>query len=634
MKSIYKYILCIGVTLGVGSCDFLDVVPDNVATEEHAFADRYTAERFLATCYSWVPVSANSGRNPAILGAMEMIFNTEKTHDYGMQIGLGLDNPTTVYTNYWSGNRSLYAGCRDCNTFLDGIGSVKDLETYEKNRMIAEVKLVKAYMHFYLLKHYGPICPLRESLPVNESTQGVRVYREKIDDCFQYILSLVDEVIESGDLPLIHSNPSIEMGRFTQPASYMLKATILVYWASPLFNGNTDYNSFLDHTGEPFFNQIYDASRWTKAVEACKEAVEICESAGIRLYQSSDYTSPKRLSEQTQQIQALRSVISERWNVELIWSNTVYPTDQSFQTLCLTYFESALNLHTNQLMSAPLSTVELFYSKNGVPIEEDKTYDYTNRYKIRTGDEEHRYYIQEGEQTAVLNFDREPRYYSTFGFDRGKWYGNSYINTPDNDLECLYPKNRFGEFSSFGDQGNYNTTGYWPKKMVSLNTTYRDANSVVYESYPFPDMRFADLLLLYAEALNESKEAPDDEVYKYIDMVRERAGLEGVVDSWTKYSNRPEKVTTKEGMREIIQRERKVELTCEGQYYWDSRRWKTAITEQNRLIQGWNIYASDAENYYTVTPVYTQSFAFKNYFAPIPEADMVKNPQLIQNPGY
>lgn len=170
--------------------------------------------------------------------------------------------------------------------------------------------------------------------------------------------------------------------------------------------------------------------------------------------------------------------------------------------------------------------------------------------------------------------------------------------------------------------------------MVSLNTTYRDANSVVYESYPFPDMRFADLLLLYAEALNESKEAPDDEVYKYIDMVRERAGLEGVVDSWTKYSNRPEKITTKEGMREIIQRERKVELTCEGQYYWDSRRWKTAITEQNRLIQGWNIYASDAENYYTVTPVYTQSFAFKNYFAPIPEADMVKNPQLIQNPGY
>lgn len=53
-------------------------------------------------------------------------------------------------------------------------------------------------------------------------------------------------------------------------------------------------------------------------------------------------------------------------------------------------------------------------------------YDYTNRYSLRTGDEGNRYYIQKGEQTAGLNFDREPRFYSTLGFDRGKWYGNSY----------------------------------------------------------------------------------------------------------------------------------------------------------------------------------------------------------------
>ena len=57
---------------------------------------------------------------------------------------------------------------------------------------------------------------------------------------------------------------------------------------------------------------------------------------------------------------------------------------------------------------------------------------------------------------------------------------------------------------------------------------YRDPNSVTTETYPFPDMRFADLLLLCAEALNESKEAPDTEVYQYIDMVRARAGLKGL----------------------------------------------------------------------------------------------------------
>lgn len=91
-------------------------------------------------------------------------------------------------------------------------------------------------------------------------------------------------------------------------------------------------------------------------------------------------------------------------------------------------------------MSVPFSTVEVFYSDKGVPIDEDITYPYSTRYNLREGDEDHKYYIQKGEKTAVLNFNREPRYYSTLGFDRGKWYGNSYKNYPDDDAEALYPK--------------------------------------------------------------------------------------------------------------------------------------------------------------------------------------------------
>lgn len=639
MKSIYKYIVCACTALTVTSCDFLDVVPDNVATEEHVFADRYTAEKYLATCYWGLPKSSDWNANPGIFGALEMIFNTEQSSIGGMKFGLGLDSPSSALINYWSNNgdviRSLYAGIRECNTFMSGIVGVEDLEEYEKNRMIAEVKVIKAYMHFYLLSYYGPICPLRESPAVNESTQGVRVYREKVDDCFQYVIDLLDEAIESNALPTVLSNPTTELGRFTLPAAHMLKAKALVYWASPLFNGNTDYNSFLDHNGEPFFNQVYDASRWTTAVEACKKAINVCESAGVRLYQTSDYIATKKMSDQTLLVQTLRGVISHRWNSELIWSNTSNPVGSGLQLHCLTYFESPNHMQAlQQCMSVPLSTVELFYSRNGVPIDEDKTYDYANRYNLRTGDKEHRYYIHEGAQTAALNFDREPRFYSSLGFDRGKWYGNSYKNMPDDDAECLYPKNHAGEFSSVGNPGQYNVTGYFPKKLVSINSTFRNASDVTWETYPFPEMRYADLLLMYAEALNESKDAPDAEVYKYIDIVRERAGLGGVQDCWRKYSNQPDKPSTKEGMREIIRHERKVELACEGAYYWDSHRWKTAQKEQNRLIQGWNIKATETADYYTVTTVYTQAFSYKNYFAPIPESEMVKNPQLVQNPGW
>ena len=638
MKSIYKYSGYIFIAIFLLSCDYLDVVPDNVATIDHAFADRYTTEKYLATCYWGMPKSAGWNENPGIFGALEMVFNKEHRTSGGMRFGLGEDNPTSALINYWGGTgewiRSLYAGIRECNTFLENVDKVQDLNKYEKERMKAEVKMIKAYMHFYLITFYGPICPLRESIPIDESTQGVRVYREKIDDCFGYVLELLDEVISSEALPLVIENRTTELGRFTKPAAYMLKAKVLVYWASPLFNGNTDYNSFLDHNGEPFFNQIYDATRWEKAAEACKEAIDVCTAAGIRLYQTSDFVATKPQSDTTLLVNTLRSAISERWNKELVWGNSSYPVDWGLQSPCLPRLEQATSASATGRMSVPFSTVEIFYSNKGVPINEDVTYPYADRYNLKTGDEEHKYVIQKGEQTAVLNFYREPRYYSTLGFDRGKWYGNSYKNYPDDDSEALYPKNRFGEYSSVFQPGEYNATGYWPKKLVSINTMYRDPNSVTTETYPFPDMRFADLLLLCAEALNESKEAPDTEVYQYIDMVRARAGLKGVVESWANYSNQPDKPKTKAGMREIIHQERKIELACEGVYYWDSHRWKTALKEQNRLIQGWNVNASELEDYYTITTLYTQKFTYRDYFAPIPENDLVRNPQLVQNPGW
>jgi hypothetical protein len=123
-------------------------------------------------------------------------------------------------------------------------------------------------------------------------------------------------------------------------------------------------------------------------------------------------------------------------------------------------------------------------------------------------------------------------------------------------------------------------------------------------------------------------------VYKYIDMVRKRAGLEGVVDSWNKYSENSGKPNTKSGMRTIIQRERKIELAFEGRYHWDCRRWKTAPAELNRLIQGWTVTETDVNAYYQLFTVYTQKFSLRDYFMPVPESDIINNPQLVQNPGY
>jgi hypothetical protein len=627
------------------SCNYLDIVPENVYTIDDMFADRYVTEKTLATCYWGLPRTyGNWDRNPAILGSMEAIVNKEHRTNAGMRIALGENSATSPIMNYWNNKgddtRSVYAGIRDCNTFLDNVESVEDLPRLQKDRMTAEAKLVKAYMHFQLICLYGPICPLRTSPPVDESTVGVRVYREKIDDCFQYVLDLIDEVIESEALPAVIANSS-EYGRFTQAAAYFLKAKTLVYWASPLFNGNTDYNDFRDHNGEHFFNQTYSSDRWVQAAEACLQAIAFCEEDDRhRLYDTADFILAQPLSPEILRVETLRAIMEANPYLikEIIWGNKSNTQMASDMTPVLQAYTQAPP--TTGRYSVPLQTVELFYSSNGVPIEEDKDWlngedkKYANRFKPRRSDEDHKKFIQLGEESASMNFDRELRFYSSLAFDRGKWFGNAFNNTSVSELDCLYPKARYREFSNANSVTVYNATGYWPKKMVTRTALFPDVNSFATGSVPWPDMRYANLLLYAAEALNESKTQPDNEVYQYIDAVRKRAGLEGVVDSWNKYSENSSKPSTKSGMRAIIQRERKIEFAFEGQYHWDCRRWKTAPSELNRLIQGWTITEADADAYYQVATVYTQKFSFRDYFMPIPESDIINNPLLKQNPGY
>ncbi|MDR1222690.1 MAG: RagB/SusD family nutrient uptake outer membrane protein [Tannerella sp.] len=637
----------LGIAVLLTSCDYLDIVPENVRTVDDMFVDRYAAEQSLASCYWALPRTNNNwNRNPAIFGSMEAIINRERRTDAGMRLALGDNNATSPVMNYWNdkgdGTRSVYAGIRECNTFLDNIEGVKDLPRLEKDRMIAEAKMLKALMHFQLICFYGPVCPMRTSPPVDESTVGVKVYREKIDDCFQYVLDLIDEAIESNALPSVIANTASELGRFTQAAAYAVKAKALVYRASPLFNGNTDYNDFLDHNGEHFFNQTYNPDLWTQAAEACKQAVAHCEENGRhRLYEDADFVPSNPLSPEYHRILTLRNSVSDLYTKETVWA-TGRLSEKGYQTECIPRFEGyTTGPPTPGRWSVPLQTVELFYSSNGVPIEEDKDWlngedkKYDNRFNPRMSDEAHKQYVQLGEQSASMNFDRELRFYSSLGFDRGKWYGNHYNNTPDDDSECLFPRARAGETASFTNSTDgYNATGYWPKKLVRFGSNYIDQNSFFSIQFILPDIRYADLLLLTAEALNESKTQPDIEVYQYIDRVRERAGLEGVVESWSKYTENASKPTTKDGMRSIIQRERKIELALEGQYHWDCRRWKTAPAELNRLIQGWTVTESDVAAYYQPFTVYTQKFSLRDYFMPIPESDIINNPQLIQNPGW
>jgi hypothetical protein len=169
-------------------------------------------------------------------------------------------------------------------------------------------------------------------------------------------------------------------------------------------------------------------------------------------------------------------------------------------------------------------------------------------------------------------------------------------------------------------------------------------NSVSGVSYAWPIMRLSDLYLLYAEALNEAEgpRGPNSaEMFKYIDAVRARAGLKGVKYCWDMYTNNS-KYGNQEGMRQIIQRERLIELSFEGHRFWDIRRWKTAYDEYQTPMQGWfmNVSIIDGtesevnQMMYTPQLLLEQKFGNRDYFWPISSSDIDVNPNLVQNIGW
>ncbi len=616
-----------------GCSDYLDVVPDNTATLEMAFHDRYNAEKFLFTCYSFIPSHGSENADPGIMAGDEVWVNEYVNRD-GLRIAKGEQNANYPLNNYWTGERSgkrLFVGIRNCNIFIDNIDNVGDLPAQEKIRWKAEAKFIKAYLHWYLLRMYGPIPIMDENKSINSPAEEFMGKRAPIDECFKYVLDLLSEVAE--ELPMKISNPSSELGRITKPIALALKARVAVTYASPLFNGNSDFTSLEDKEGNKLFDNTYDPEKWGSAAAACKEAIDVCQEADHRLFQKEDFNITRgTFSDTSKQIIILRQAVS-LWgddNPETIWGNTSSPITGGYQNhACPVYREHTGIYPTNQFLNATLRMAELFYTNNGVPIEEDVDYDYDNRYELATATQADALFLAPMETTAKLHFNREYRFYSSLAFDRGAWVGNG-----SDDEAPWYVRARVGEPAyKLGERYMYGITGYWPKKMIHLESEINANGWFSAKSYAFPVIRMSGLYLMYAEALNESDNIA--EAQSWVDKVRARAGLNGVVESWANHSSSPSKPTSKDGLREIIQRERLIELAFEGERFWDLRRWKRSEEFMNQPIRGWNTLSTgDANDYYTLNTYFVQEFNVRDYLWPIKEDDLLKNTNLVQNPGW
>ena len=645
-----RKILSFFLILFVVGCNWLDVIPDNLPTVDDAFSNRANAERSLFACYSYLPDPTDFMAYPAYMTHYDELWFPSwisSPEIPSSRIASGEQNTNSPLLDYWSGRNGgtpMFQAIRNCDLFLENIHYPRDISDAERKRWIAEVTFLKAYYHFWLVTLYGPIPIIRGSLPISATPEQVRVYREPVDECINYIVELIDAAVP--DLPTIIQNETDELGRITQPIALAVKAKALVWAASPLFNGNEDYKEWIDTRQKQLISDTYSRDKWVAAAEAIREAIDLCIATNHQLYRYDKLTGSTtfNMSDELVLTMHTRKGITERWNPGIVWSSMRNFGGKTSIPLTGTYLNERTNMQMQMFpalhaedyllplnsLYASFKMAELFYTNNGIPIDEDPDWDYAGRYSPKTSTVDDRWCVAINQQTAGLHFNREARFYANLGFDRGFFeISNGAVDGGASFTPFL--RLRKSDGSTLG--------GYHVKKMVAYETSASGGSTSKGYSgynYRFPVIRLADLYLLYAEALNETGgQTPDAEVYVWIDAVRDIHGLKGVEEAWSK-SKTPNRPKDKDEMRKIIQQERMIELAFEGQRFFDIRRWKLADEQWDKQpVRGWNPDGETAAEYYQVVQLREgRDFLFKDYLWPIAISDLYVNSNLVQTFGW
>ncbi len=649
-KYIRQTMMALLAVLASGCSDYLDVVPDNTQEISAVFNRKETAYKALASCYHYIPEFDNTY---SFIGMSdEMIMSTQRVTD-GKNAVLGKISADRPIMSYWYGDwggswaehapceASLFVPLRICNTFLNNISRVPDMTQSEISRWAAEVKFLKAYYHFLLFTQYGAIPLIREETPLDVTDPKNQLVREPVDTVVNYIVALLDEAVDALPQRIINTN---EIGRIDQLICRCFKAKVLLYAASPLFNNNPLYYTLENRDGTKLFPQDdaeVEHQKWERALAAYEDALDACRTSGIALYrfpESATSTTPDarafRYGTDSLRLHSMYNyqyATVENLNQEVIWpatrtANRVLGWHEIQRSINFKLKSASSKGDAWQWFGPTLNATEFFYTEHGLPMDEDPTFDYAHRDSVVTISTEYSQVAVVGQQTAYMFLGREPRFYASIGFDRSRVRGYGQIVA----MNMRYQEDNGRQTH---DDIDVPTSGVFLRKLVHPSTQGTAGNI---QRYAWPIIRYNEMLLSYAECLNEARGvSAQQDILNVLDTIRARSGVPTVEEAWAN-AKHPNLYRTQEGMREIIKQERTIELAFEGYRNDDVRRWLDGPEKFNAHIWQWNTDAATANEYYQrrEDAEMLHVFTTRNYLWPIPTNELVDNPLLVQNPGY
>ncbi|MDR1720253.1 MAG: RagB/SusD family nutrient uptake outer membrane protein [Dysgonamonadaceae bacterium] len=651
MKNIIKIIIITGILVQtLPSCsDYLDIVPDNTVILEDYFSNQEKAYQALAKVYAFLPEYHSPYYSPFLFGD-DWLEGREFT-DYSaniqpIQLMKGQQSEQNPIMLWWE---HLYRGIRAANTFLENVDAIPDMSVTEKAEWRAQITFLKAYFHFIILQHYGPIAIVDANLPMDASKNQLMVTRQKVEDCFDYIISRMDEAIPD----LSERLSDNDLGMVDRGVALAIKARVMLLRASPFFNGNRQmYGDFLDYDGQPFFPMDENPNKWQDALNAVNEAITFCLAHGKDLYtydkgvypyDKEDYdANPTNMKTYLD----LRYTIVDAWNKELVWGRTYNQSDENTIQSATGITIGEENSEDNgygavenyaynwNWLGATYAAMLRYYTKNGLPTDVDKTFDKSAMFDITTTpdaatDPEYRGILQPNVQTISMYLDREPRFYANLGITGGYWRQHHVR------METMMLGGTGGGYWPGRNPVNWFWSGIGVKKFVHPES--KSGSWIRQTHIPYPIIRMADLYLMKAEILNEIN-GPGPEAYAELNKIRRRAGIPDVEVIWADpnyvgelYRNRH---LTKDGLRDIILEERAIELAFEGSRFRDMWRYKRATAEFTAPNMGWIGNAFGVSAFFKLEIKTLYQFTARDYLFPISLSETNINSRLIQNPGW
>lgn len=627
-KKINQYTLLALFFMSVipGACkkDFLERKPDDQLSEQQVYASYEKVNREVTVLYSDLH---SRSRGLAFLGNFSLSAITDECRGSTVENG----ESRTFNTGGWNPSgqpgggykwAEIYSSIRVANLILAGVRKYKTpdnpLNKGDLNIRLGEVYFMRAYYHYLAARLYGEIPYMDFVADVN----GSLAFKQ---ESFHSVVKKISADCDSAIALLPVNQTDAQFARAEKGTALAVKAIVKWMAATPLYNGGVLPNDTRIGKNE----YVRDDTRWIAARDAAKAVLDLKSDNGQPRYSlyygpygPADFVPGSNNKVRSRLFQIYYDIKSFQTEAILMNMNDKYEAWQGDN-----YPPSEGGGSRQQPMQEQVDEYEYIGPDGyGYPVYSARAasdgYDDANPY--------------EGVQ-------RDPRFYRDIIY-HGATFRNSVKNT--------------GTGSDKLGASNSTTTGYFLRKFYRED--YRPGNGVGFQMH-FPLIRLPEIMLIYAEALNETGGSADD-ITTMLNTIRQRSFMAPVPLTVS-----GDKVRT----NEYIQRERRVEL------FYENKRWFTArlylepssATELGKE-QAWNAAGGDndtrSQNYwpypkcqrmvngmkpvedpagkiiiggkkYKMQRFYVAGWVFvapTHYFFPVMQSELSKDPALLQNPGW